>query len=328
MELDLDSISNDDVIVSSVRIGISEMEWYRRWILERKMASMAYMSNPDGILKREDPSLLMEGAKTLIMFLLNYKTKMDRREGYGRIANYAAFPDYHKFFPELITSIILENGLYREKFKVFVDTSPVLERYWAEKSGLGWIGKNSMLVNEKIGSFTLLGGVTTDISLGTQRFPPADLCGKCTRCIESCPTGAIDENRSINSNLCIAYHTIENKGIIPKSIALTMGDMIFGCDICNDVCPWNSNKRDSSLEMVNDHKFLNVNTLEELVYFDREKFKRDYGGSAITRVSFLGLARNALIALYNRDKDDSTIKSAAKDFRDLRAEQLAVLSGK
>jgi epoxyqueuosine reductase len=327
VKVDLDLTLQEDIIVSATRVKVEKIEAFKNWISKGYHATMTYLSKDDAILKREDTSLLSQDSKSILVFLLNYKHKNAVKEGYGRIASYASFKDYHKFFPEIINSLMIENQLFIKKFRTFVDTGPITERGIAEESSLGWIGRNSMLINSQKGSFTFIGAAVTDVALDEVHLPSPDLCGSCTRCIDNCPTGAINRDRMVNSNLCISYHTIENRGVIPSIVSEKMGDMIFGCDICNDVCPWNRGKKESSLPVVQEDLFSNRMRLEEIAYIDKEQFDKQFKGSAIKRATFEGLARNAIIALHNSG-DDDIVKESARDLKDLRRRQAEVLINK
>ncbi len=309
---------------SSVRVGIQNTMELSNWLSRGFHASMSYLNRNDRLQKQQDTSLLDRDSRSVIVFLLNYRRRVAVGQGYGRIASYATFEDYHSFFLRTINDFMDENGLYSKSFKPYVDTGPFSERTLAKNSSLGWIGKNSMLINRDIGSFTFLGAAFTDISLDSPNLPPADLCGSCTRCIESCPTGAININRTVDSNLCISYHTIESRSTIPKYIAESMGDIIFGCDICNDVCPWNRDKKESFLSEVQRDQYSSKMKLEDIAFVDKETFDLNYRGSAIRRARFDGLARNALVALYNAGKED-VVREVGKHFEDIRSDQASVL---
>lgn len=320
MELDFGPLNSRDLAVSSLRVNIREIGIFNEWLKKGQNGTMDYLERRDGILKREDPSLLSRNSKSIILFLMNYKRRSVSREGYGRIASYAVFKDYHKFMPKMIERIMNENLLYKEEYKIYVDTGPLLERGLAADSSIGWIGRNSMLINRAIGSFTFIGAAVSDLALSSKVTPSPDMCGTCHRCIESCPTGAINHNRTVDANKCISYQTIENRGVIPNKIALNMSDMIFGCDICNDVCPWNNGKPDSSIIAVKEDQFSNKMKLEDIAYLDRETFQSRYGGSAITRTSYSGMARNATVALFNNG-DVSIVKDVSRTFNDVRKSQ-------
>ncbi len=324
MILDQDLSVPPDLKFSSLRAGIQSTENYTRWLSNRYQGSMSYLSKEERIIKINDTSLLAESSKSIIVFLLNYKRHTISREGYGKIASYASFKDYHKFFPDIIDEFMIKNELFLNSYKSYVDTGPILERSQARISSLGWVGKNSMLINQQLGSYTFIGVSISDLSLDSNFVPSPDLCGTCTRCIDSCPTSAINKDRTIDSNLCISYHTIENRGAIPKLVSDRMGDMLFGCDICNDVCPWNRQTKESSIPQVQDDVFSNKMKLEDIAFLDKESFDLNYKGSAIKRATFEGFARNALIALHNTGRDE-IVKESSKQFSDLRKEQAALL---
>jgi epoxyqueuosine reductase len=310
--------------VSSVRAGINSGETFFKWISAGYHASMSYLSREERLQKSNDTSLLGPESRTMIVFLLNYKRRNESRPGFGRIATYASFSDYHNFFPKIIDKFMLDNGLFMRSYRSYVDTGPILERNLALNSNLGWIGKNSMLISPAVGSFTFIGSAVTDLPLDTSFLPSPDSCGRCTRCIDSCPTGAINKNRTVDSNLCISYHTIENRGIIPRNISVKMGDMIFGCDICNEVCPWNREKKESTLGEVRETSFFNLMKLEDIAFIDRETFDNTYRRSAIKRATYSGFARNAIIALYNEGKV-SLVKEVSRQFTDIRRDQAILL---
>ncbi len=324
MLLDQDLSIPPDLEFSSIRVGSLYSETYSNWINSRYHASMSYLARSERVMKSNDTSLLMQNSKSIIVFLLNYRRKNSFREGYGRIATYASFGDYHKFFPRLIDKFMTENKLFVSNFKTYVDTGPLLERGLAKNSSLGWVGKNSMLINSAMGSFTFIGAAVTDLCIDNFSPSSSDLCGKCTKCIESCPTGAINLDRTLNSNLCISYHTIENRGIIPMEVSARMDDMIFGCDICNNVCPWNAGKRDSSLVEVRQESYPPKMKLEDIAFIDKESFNEIYRGSAIKRATHEGFARNALIALYNSGQKE-LVREVARHFTDLRRDQALLL---
>ncbi len=320
MELDFDPLISKDLAISGRTVRMLDIDIYRKWLSEGQNGTMDYLNKDEGIMKREDPSLLGRDSRSVILFLLNYKKRGSRREGYGQIAKYATFKDYHNFFPKIIRKLVLDHHLFNDEFKVYVDTGPLLERYLAADASLGWIGRNSMLINKSIGSFTFIGAAVTDITLQPTLTPSPDLCGSCHRCIDACPTGAINTDRTINSNRCISYNTIENRGVIPKHVAMKMDDMVFGCDICNDVCPWNQGRSESSIPEVLEDSFSAKMKLEEIAFIDKEDFKRKYSGSALTRATHEGFARNAVVALYNRG-ETSTVRDVSRTLGGLRKGQ-------
>jgi epoxyqueuosine reductase len=313
-----------DLRFSSTRIGIENIPVYSGWLARKFHGSMEYLTKDDRIRKIIDPSLLMRDAKSIVVFVMNYRKSKPAREGYGRIASYAGFADYHDFYPDIIDSFVTNNGLFKDHYRTYVDTGPLSERGLSIRSSLGWIGKNSMLINPSLGSFTFIGAAVTDIPLDSPSSPPPDLCGICTRCIDSCPTGAIKQDRTIDSRLCISFQTIENRGIIPKRVADRMEDMVFGCDICNEVCPWNREKKESTIPEVRKDLFSNRMKLEDIAFIDRATFDQAYRGSAIKRATYEGFARNALVALHNANRED-LVREASKQFTDLRRDQAHIL---
>ncbi len=310
--------------VSSVRVGIDDREGMLRWLAQGYGASMSYLSKEERLRKVNDTSLLLRDSKSVMVFLLNYRRANGSRSGYGRIATYAGFRDYHDFFKKMIDCFMIENGLFSREFRSYVDTGPVLERGLAFKSGLGWIGRNSMLINPSFGSFTFLGTAVSDERLDSSFIPSPGSCGSCTKCIDSCPTGAINPDRTVDSNLCISYHTIENRGVIPRHISERMGDMVFGCDICNEVCPWNREIKGSTFEPVRESQYFNRLKLEEIAFIESEAFNRTYKESAIRRSTFSGFARNAVVALFNEGRTD-IVKEVSKMFDDIRKDQALLL---
>ncbi|MCB9252402.1 MAG: tRNA epoxyqueuosine(34) reductase QueG [Flavobacteriales bacterium] len=262
------------------------------WLNKGHQAQMKWMENHFD--KRLDPRLLVPGARSVVSLLLNYYPKEDKRKINGiKISKYALGKDYHKVIKNKLYSVLgkLESSIGEFNSRVFVDSAPVLERAWAEKSGLGWIGKNSMLINKSSGSFYFLAQIISDLELQVDG-PIKDYCGTCTACIDSCPTDAILPERTLDSNKCISYLTIELKESIPQSFRNQMENWAFGCDICQDVCPWN---RFSTPHKTDDFK--PVNELFELSAVDwenltKESYNKIFKHSAVKRTGFNGLKRN------------------------------------
>ena len=229
-----------DCGIAKVRCLEEQREHLDSWLSASYNAEMTYMErNKD---KRLNPSLLVDEAKSVVVVLLNYYPQKDFLvEGQPIISKYAYGKDYHivvkdKLF-QLLDFIRQENP--DVKGRCFVDSAPVLEHSWAKEAGLGWIGKNSLLLNKKFGSFTFIGELVIDIELDYDSPFTQSFCGTCTKCIESCPTNAIVSEKVIDARKCISYNTIERKDDIPKNLVSLFEDRVFGCDICQDVCPWN-----------------------------------------------------------------------------------------
>ena len=209
-----------------------------QWLLQGYHGSMAYMENHYD--KRLDPRKLVPGAQSVVSLLYNYFPEQTQGEGSFKISKYAYGEDYHFVvrdkLKELMANIHAEIGAVEGR--VFVDSAPVLEKAWAVKSGLGWLGKNTNLISKQVGSFFFLAELIIDLDL-PQDGPVTDHCGQCTACIDACPTQAIIAPYVVDGSKCISHLTIELKSEIPNHFAGQMGDWIFGCDVCQDVCPWN-----------------------------------------------------------------------------------------
>lgn len=277
------------------------------WLMKERHAGMEYMAR--NIDKRLDPRLLVDNARSVVVFLYNYFPGPcdGQDEGY-KISNYAYGKDYHEVIREKLNKII---GMIRERkpdvaIRGFVDSAPVLERAWARRAGLGWIGKNSLLITRKHGSFFFLAELITDLELDYDTPFGGDYCGDCSRCMDACPTGAITDPRIVDAGRCISYLTIENKGEMPAEAEGTYKQWIFGCDICQQVCPWN---RYSLIH--SEPAFLPVPELKEMKpedwdSLDKEQFDRMFRESPLKRAKFEGLKRNIAFLKRNSDTGSKT----------------------
>jgi epoxyqueuosine reductase len=213
----------------------------------------------------------------------------------ARVSLYARGQDYHRLMGDRLEALAewlrQEHGIAARSF---VDSQPVLERFWAWRAGLGWVGKNAILINRKLGSYFFLGGLLVDVFLEPDA-PAPDHCGRCRKCIEACPTDAITSDRSIDSGKCIAYHTIENRGLVPESIMEKNGRWIAGCDICQMVCPWNDPVTPGPC-FENSNVAFNA-SLTKLSQWAAEDFKQAAKGIAMSRMKYAGFVRNLAIAL-------------------------------
>ncbi|HKK68591.1 MAG TPA: tRNA epoxyqueuosine(34) reductase QueG [Bacteroidales bacterium] len=265
----------------------------KHWLDSGYHASMHYMENY--FQKRADPTLLVEGAKSVISLLMNYKTE-NRQESPSApvVSKHAYGEDYHFVMKRRMKQLLqfMQENMGPVKGRTFVDTAPVLDRAWAWRGGLGWIGKNSNLINRKHGSFVFIGEIICDLELEYNEIPERDYCGTCARCIDSCPTNAILPGRTIDANKCISYQTIENREELPESLAGKFDHWVFGCDVCQDVCPWN---RKSPLHTMNEFEpsseicSMTADDWEEL---SEEEFCTLFKKSALKRTGFKGLKRN------------------------------------
>ena len=263
-----------------------------RWLKKGMHGEMTYMERYFD--KRLDPMKLVPGAKSIICLMLNYYPKKDlgKSRNCYKIAKYAYGKDYHFVIKHKLRALLadIQEKIGRQiEGRGFVDSAPVMERAWARKSGLGWIGKNSLLLNRVYGSFVFLAELIitlplkSDVSIG-------DYCGTCTRCINACPTKAIVNPRVIDSRKCIAYFTIEFKGKIPQYVKGNFDNWIFGCDICQDVCPWNKFSRPHSIPEFK--PIPGVYTKKEWKEITEEIFQKIYKNSPLKRAKFRGMMRN------------------------------------
>lgn len=281
--------------IAEVASADTEALFFDRWIAEGCHAGMKYMENYRDI--RLDPAGLVEGARSVISVALNYYPAQKQSPDSPRISYYAYGKDYHivvkdklRQLWEYITSLIpvLDSTLPAARF--FTDSAPILERYWAWKAGLGWIGKNTNLIIPGKGSFFFLGEIVTTLELDYDT-PQKNRCGACRRCLDACPTGALERPGRLNANKCISYLTIEHKGDIPSEQASRLGDRLYGCDTCQEVCPWNrfaSPTREAAFSP--SPAFLSLKK-EDLRCFTRDDYNRIFAGSAVKRAKYEGLIR-------------------------------------
>ena len=282
---------------------------YRTWLEKKYHADMAYMAkDPD---RRTDPKQVLPEARSLIMLGVNYyqPNAVDIPEGHGRVSRYARGKDYHNIIEKMTAALIEKiktevknNG--EPSFKYFVDYGPMLERAYAEKAGLGYIGKNSSLINKKYGSWFFISEIITSLELEPDQIWSGDhgKCGTCRRCIDACPTGAIVEDGVIDSRRCLSYLTIENPQAITEEIAAQMDGMLFGCDICQEVCPRNKKAiltlHKELLPESGPGEFIDARRIVKMQ--TEEEFQKLTAGTALKRPKLEGLKINAEIVLKNR----------------------------
>ena len=260
--------------------------------------TMSFLEN--NIDKRLDPRLLVEGAKSVISLKYNYFPQEKIPMAYN-LAKYAYGEDYHdvvkSVLREMVSELLEEIGDFG--FRIFVDSAPVMEKAWARKSGLGWIGKNSLLISKKRGSFFVLSEIICDLDLEPD-YPTTDHCGSCRKCIDACPTGAIVSDKIINGSKCISYLTIELKDEIPSTFEDKLEDWMFGCDICQDVCPWNRFSLPHNQPRFSPNHHLQNADKIEWEEITQELFSEIFRKSAVKRAKLAGLKRN--IDFINRTK--------------------------
>jgi epoxyqueuosine reductase len=267
-------------------------EPYLNWLRKGHHAGMAYMEQ--NIDKRIDPALLVDGAKSVITFLYNYYALEKLRGSELQIAKYAHGKDYHEVIGDKLKQLtqLITNMAGEVVHRSFVDTAPIMERVWAQNCGLGWIGKNSCLISRSHGSFVFIAEIITSLELDEDNVPSRDYCGSCRRCINSCPTEAIAENRTIDSNKCISYQTIENRGDIPLELKGKFHHYIFGCDICQDVCPWNRRAKAHAEPLFHLKPEIRDMTLDGWKNLDEKTYQTIFQKSAVKRAKYAGLKRN------------------------------------
>lgn len=288
---------------------------FQSWIDAGNHAGMSYLSNPINLRRRAQPSLIMPECRSILALGLPYPSPIfavdeHRPSGSGWVAAYAWQEDYHGWILAQSARLIKKiKALYGPsvKARVFTDSPPILERELASRAGLGWIARNSCLISPEIGSFFLLAEVFTDIPAVPTLQNTPDYCGNCRRCLEACPTGCILPNRSIDSRRCISYLTIENKGEIPRELRPSLGNWVFGCDICQIVCPWNKKQVVHSGYRLPLFSRLPLQpSLKNEMLLSEEEFQANYRLSPILRTGRSGYLRNVAIALGNQPGDIST----------------------
>ncbi|MEB2779038.1 tRNA epoxyqueuosine(34) reductase QueG [Algoriphagus sp. C2-6-M1] len=264
------------------------------WLNRNYQGQMGYLANHFD--KRLDPTKLVEGAKTVVSLVYNYYPKEKLPEGNSdiKLAKYAYGEDYHFVIRDKLTEFleILRDEIGEINGRGFVDSAPVMERQWALKAGLGWLGKNSLLLNREMGSFFFLAELIIDLEVAPDTPLAKDYCGTCTACIDACPTDAIVDNGVVDGSRCISYLTIELKDAIPVEFKEKMENWAFGCDICQDVCPWNrfSKPHHEPLFTPNEElKHLSKSDWQEIT---EETFSKVFKKSAVKRTKLAGLKRN------------------------------------
>jgi epoxyqueuosine reductase len=332
------SIPTAETIHNTAATGLEELVRLPEWLARGYAGEMKYLNDP----RRADPSLILEGARSLIVVALNYNSDYpystevlpgavsanavsacsNNDSPRGWISRYAWGDDYHEILAEKLTALLdAMRAQFNEVFdaRFYVDTGPVIERIAAKYAGLGWLAKNTCLINEHLGSWLFLGVIVTTLefapSLLSDEPPAPDLCGNCRLCLDACPTQAFPEPYVLDARRCISYLTIELRGTIPEELRADMGRAVIGCDICQDVCPWNrkapatqhaefvprkiSARENAQERTENGRHSLFLPELEWLASLTQEDFSQIFRGSAVKRAKWRGLVRNACVALGN-----------------------------
>ena len=274
-------------------------ENFRKWIAEGKQAEMGYLGNH--VEKRLDPTLLLEGAQSVVSVALNYyPAEMLDSEHQYEFSWYAYGQDYHDVMKSRLTALaeaLLADVEGEVHYRIFCDTAPVLERYWAWRCGLGWIGKNTQLIIPRAGSTFFLGEIIIDRPFTAYDEPIPSRCGTCTRCLDACPTQALQHPYELDACRCLSYLTIEYRGeMLPAEAARAMGNCIYGCDRCQQACPWMRFARPTEVEEFRPKTdFFQLNR-ESLSSLSVEDYRKIFRGSAIKRAKYEGLMRNVRAA--------------------------------
>ncbi len=311
-------------LVGIAPIGPSpHWEHYRAWLQEGRAGEMSYLARH--LPLKKDPRALLPQARSLILVGLNYAWPLDATlladPSRGRISRYALGRDYHKVMRKALIKLdawlAAQSGRHG-RGRVFVDSAPMLERSWANRAGLGFIGKNACLIHPQAGSWLFLGGVLVPEALTPDPAPQllgasahhqnlswqfADgatgTCGECTRCLQACPTSALTAPRQLDARLCISYLTIEQRGPIPRELRPRLGNWVFGCDICQDVCPWNRRAQPASHPSLQPEPDRIAPPLLELLELDEVAFRARFAGSPVMRAKWAGFMRNVCVAAGN-----------------------------
>ena len=262
-----------------------------KWLNNQMHGEMHYMENHFD--KRLDPTKLVEGSKSVISLLLNYYPSEEQNKNSFKISKYAYGTDYHFVIKDKLKSLlhVIQDEIGDVHGRAFVDSAPVLDKAWAAKSGLGWIGKHSNLLTQQVGSFYFIAELIIDLELEYDTVT-TDHCGSCTACIDACPTEAITEPFVVDGSKCISYFTIELKENIPTEFKGKMDDWMFGCDVCQDVCPWNRFSKSHKEPLFNPHPELLSMSKKEWEEITEETFQKVFKNSAVKRTKFSGLKRN------------------------------------
>ncbi len=293
-----DFIKNKSIELGFISCGISksgflenEIGRFESWLKNNYHGKMSYMER--NFDKRMDTRKLVDGSKSVISLLFNYYPSKEINNNSFKISKYTYGKDYHFIIKDKLKTLLssMRNEIGEIDGRVFVDSAPIMEKAWAKKSGLGWIGKNTNLISKKTGSFFFIAEIIVDLELEYDN-EVTDHCGSCTACLDACPTDALYEPYKIDASKCISYFTIELKDQFPNDLKKDFNDWIFGCDICQDVCPWNKFSLPNKEPLLNPLKEINQYSKKDWLELTDEVFKVVFKGSPIERTKFNGLKRN------------------------------------
>lgn len=286
------------------RVSKEEEESFLAWLEKGHQADMAYMSRYTDM--RLDPRLLLPGAQSILCLALSYVPRRTLPEGEPQIAAYALGKDYHDVMKARLFALAGALGLKTEQFKACVDTAPILERYWAEQAGLGFRGRNQQLIVPGHGSMCFLGELVVTLPVDHYDAPLARRCGSCHRCVDACPTGAIPasgQSSDFDARRCLSYQNIENRGPLAPGIAKAMGNTFYGCDRCQQACPYNRGLPPTEAAEFQPSEELASMTRRQWLQLSLDDYRRLFKGSAVKRAKYKGLMRNIRAALTPEDDD-------------------------
>lgn len=289
-----------------VHLGITSMEQpkhynnYLQWTEKGYAGEMWYLTEEERKKKRGDLSGVFPAAKSVMLAAFSYKPQNDQHKTNAKFARYGWGRDYHKFVKKKLQQLMdwMENESGEKiEYRIYVDTGPILEKSLAERAGLGWIGKNTCLIHQKFGSYLFLGEVLLDLDLASDEVATQH-CGSCTRCLDACPTNAFIAPFQMDATKCISYHTIENKSLdMPNEISENLNGWVAGCDICQEVCPWNQKAPATTLEELKPGSHLNL-SLEKILTLTQEEYDQAFEHTSFKRIPLEKLKANAR---YNKD---------------------------
>lgn len=292
------NIKQKAIALGFLSCGISKADFLEqeaprleKWLNKNYHGKMDYMENHFD--KRLDPRLLVDGAKSVVSLLLNYYPSEIQNPASYKISKYAYGEDYHFVIKEKLKELLqfIQEEIGEVNGRVFVDSAPVLDKAWAAKSGLGWIGKNANLITQKVGSFYFIAELIIDLELEYD-LPTTDHCGTCTACIDACPTQAIIQPYVVDGSKCISYFTIELKDNLPQEMKGQFNDWVFGCDVCQEVCPWNRFAKPHQEPLFEPKAELLQFSKRDWQELTKETFNKVFKNSAVKRTKFEGLMRN------------------------------------
>ena len=293
-----DFIKNKSIELGFISCGISksaflenEIGRFESWLKNNYHGQMSYMER--NFDKRMDTRKLVDGSKSVISLLFNYYPSKEINNNSFKISKYAYGNDYHYIIKDKLKTLLssMRNEIGEIDGRVFVDSAPIMEKAWAKKSGLGWIGKNTNLISKKTGSFFFIAEIIVDLELEYDN-EVTDHCGSCTACLDACPTDALYEPYKIDASKCISYFTIELKEQFPNDLKKDFNDWIFGCDICQDVCPWNKFSIPNKEPLLNPKNEINQYSKKDWLELTDEVFKVVFKETPLERTKFKGLKRN------------------------------------